>query len=301
MAIINPFGFPDRPRRVNDTPLRPWEKKNDGKWYVDIDDTETAFGEFQETFTRNGAVRQGHLVVATGGTGQGKTSLINRCVAWLQDHAAGDSSLQVFDFSGGSSGLTVAEQEINFYQRLIGRLKRPLRLTEHQVESLLASEVQTGFDTLSELLPDIQGVALVLAPPLTNVAQVEMYAKLIRSDMIFFTEGQDDDIIKSCARRSRSQDNVIRIQAGELKPDDPQLFVQERTSRQIGDEDSFPDIPPEVVTAMMKKVRPEIVSIRKLQLTLHTLCEHVVADNRDMVSLNDIDRWRTIQQELLAT
>src|SRR5579859_6532054 len=62
--------------------------------YLMIDSFEERLGAFQAAFAEPaGWIGQGHLVVVTGERGYGKTSLIQRCAAWLRDQAGGTGAI----------------------------------------------------------------------------------------------------------------------------------------------------------------------------------------------------------------
>ncbi|MFD5553200.1 hypothetical protein ACFWIA_05080 [Streptomyces sp. NPDC127068] len=90
---FNPFGVPvtyERPGRRDlvrweaDAPLTPWWIRGHADLWVPVDHTEALFKHFVERgpdpVVLADAGNHGHVVVASGAAGTGKTSLINRCV-----------------------------------------------------------------------------------------------------------------------------------------------------------------------------------------------------------------------------
>lgn len=85
--VPNPFAVPGLHRDVD--PLNPVRHDGHVSFYVPVDNTETAFRQFQVQFhDPSHLVDTGRLVVVTGDRGCGKTALVNRCAHWLKHQLA---------------------------------------------------------------------------------------------------------------------------------------------------------------------------------------------------------------------
>lgn len=79
----NPFAVPGLHRDLD--PLNPVRHDRHVSFYVPVDNTETAFRQFQAQFEDPSHLADtGRLVVVTGDRGCGKTALVNRCAHWLR-------------------------------------------------------------------------------------------------------------------------------------------------------------------------------------------------------------------------
>ena len=71
-------------------PLNPKNNPDDFNKYADVDGTGTAFDLFRASFKRNIYKNNGAFYLAVGPEGCGKTSLINRCVAYFENEFNGE-------------------------------------------------------------------------------------------------------------------------------------------------------------------------------------------------------------------
>ena len=84
-------------------PLRPLDRPSDEHRYLDIDSSTQMFTRFTETFGDPAEwTSGGHLIVATGDRGYGKTSLIQRCAYWLRSFQQQTCQIVVLDLSAES-------------------------------------------------------------------------------------------------------------------------------------------------------------------------------------------------------
>lgn len=244
---MNPYRVPGLTRPNG--PLCPFNVPDHEKYYVPVDNTQKAFEQFQEQIS--GDLRllstEGRLVVVSGEEHCGKTTLINRCAAWLQGRLK-DAGLQghIFPLADeGTDNSSVDTRIIHVFDFMIDDLRRLRLLGEDQLTELAdrRDNLDRAFRYLSDIL-DNNRVLIVLLPPSKDLikAEVVKYANFSRGKIVFFAESTSVDIVR---RHWRSMQNAGRVspillKVGPLNENDGWLFADKRQEIHGGQPDVGP-------------------------------------------------------------
>ncbi|MEU0520614.1 hypothetical protein [Streptosporangium sp. NPDC006007] len=253
----NPFNHAARPlERSRDSPLRPWDITAHEECYVAVDDTEDKYMEFCTLFEDLSALQDaGHVILATGGTADGKTSLLNRCAAALQGHGLPvgkegtdpkskddspvHSTVKIVDLSGLRFP---RENDSTLYQEVLNTL-----VSRGMKFSSSTEDTATGYAALSSDLGDMGNYLVVLLPPADTVERVRNYLRFARNRIVFMTESSRG-LLDTISRHTRGRPEhfadfldeqvgrypdryLFHMHVGPLKPDDYWKYVKERVEK----------------------------------------------------------------------
>ncbi|MGP4020770.1 hypothetical protein [Saccharopolyspora sp. 5N708] len=272
---MNPYLVPGTTGRPQ-APLCPYETNEHEKYYVPVDNTQAAFERFQEEIGDTASLlHEGRLVVATGQQGCGKTSLINRCAAWLAEHLGYGEIISLVDESSASDPI---EHRLTLvYECLLADLARLRVLSSDQLQELaeLRDRLDLGYRTLSNRLDALDsGLALIVVLPSSEdlVREIEHYARFARRKILFFAESSYVDYVDrhwaQIRRACRAEPVLLRV--GPLDDGDGWLFARARQELHP-DAGVYPKVTEETMLRVTTSGYPR--SIGQLQTLLHGVYE----------------------------
>ncbi|MGH3821269.1 MAG: hypothetical protein ACRDRA_00250 [Pseudonocardiaceae bacterium] len=321
---MNPYlipGFEDTPI----APLSPLNNKDHHTFYVAVDDTETEFRRFQDTMRSVGRLmEEGRLVVVTGKPGCGKTSLINRCAAWLRDELAEVESTAVIIPLTRSAKLDdpithrmeqvitdvidhlsneqheVRAQDIELLRRKIREIQETTRIRsvigrEDRQKQLIAQVDRVYKYIMQEALPDDR-IAIILLPPSSElVNEITHYADFARYPRIVFFAETDyvDDVRRMWPRISTNDRRTpILLKVGPLNTGDGWTYAQARQGINSAGR-NFPTVTEET---MRRVTEGNVVSIRRLHWLLYSVYKNLASQNTS----NDSSPLREVSFDRIA-
>lgn len=292
-------------------PLCPHLNDDHHTFYVPVDDTEREFCRFQDTMNSVGwLTERGRLVVVTGQTGCGKTSLINRCAAWLRDELAkAQLTGEIFTLTdSGTPNQTIMLRMDQVVTDLVDNLRDERRGVYTRHIDLLESriretrEIQDTSDRqdrhaammdrvyrylLRDALPDDR-VAIILLPPSSDlVAEIESYANFARHPrIVFFAETDRVDDLHRMWHTILTNDRTtpILLKVGLLNAGDSWTYALARQGSDSAG-GSFPTVSEETMQRVHRRESGpsdgctgySIVLTRSLPPKTHrTICYHTV-------------------------
>lgn len=292
---MNPYLVPG----LEDTPHAPLCPHLDGdhdKFYVSVDDMANEFDRFQKTMGSVGRLaRGGRLVVVTGGKGCGKTSLINRCTAWLCAEL-GEVGLKGETFALADSTkphrsimnrmrqvITDLVDELRNERREVGT--QHVKLLEHRISEIEdISDQEIHFDKVDRVyrylvhdaLPDDR-IAIILLPPSSDLAdEIKNYAGFAKHPRIVFFAETDyvEDVHRMWPEiRTNNRMAPILLKVGSLNAGDGWTYADAR-QRNVSADPSFPRVSEET----MRRVTAEgVQSIGWLQWLLHGVYDELLS------------------------
>ena len=189
-------------------PLRPLSEPGHEGRYLAVDSSEERFSEFTAAFADPARwAAKGHLVVVTGDRGFGKTSLIQRCAAWLRDAKQSHCRVVVVDLSDERWPAEDTEEERvgQTLDWVLDELRDVLHADEIS-QILQRPNISESFRDLERVLSSqrdrnnnapLPPIALViLLPGYPRPVEVARYYTLARKGMFFFAELFDKDDIE---------------------------------------------------------------------------------------------------------
>jgi energy-coupling factor transporter ATP-binding protein EcfA2 len=264
-------------------PLSPLRVDAHKHRYLPVDSSQERFDDFTRTFADPAAwARKGHLVVVTGDRGYGKTSLIQRCVSWLQEQAAPHCKMVVVDLSDERWSLTETEEDRRrrTLDWILDTLRRDLQADQvaqiknhaDMMESFrdLGRVLSTRADGSGNALPPI--VVAVLLQGYPRPSELEQYYSLARPGMFFFAEIFDHEDITAVTamipRFNRVSTDARALPLDVLKPGDADLLM-DWIRRQGG---GWPVVPDDIVREYFDSIIQYRVAMAELaKLTWGTL------------------------------
>ncbi len=280
--MTNPLQVPDR---AGDDlrPLCPWQNPVHERFFAPVDHTQQAFDHFVSKL----AERPTHggpplLVIACGQEGCGKTSLLHRCVHWLQNQARTQSGrAEVLDLTSEAVPGQATEARLAHYcARLVDKLAVQ-RLLEDAPQKLLEQKrasPEIAIPFLGDLLEQLNLTLLVVLPKVELAKELQQLASVARRNIVLFTETDDEAVVGGSrpTAQAASPTAVITLRVGTLAVDDGWAFVQSRIGANGGQVPTGPTLAkPTVDKYMDQRIQGRgSTSIRELEL----ICRAVYAE-----------------------
>ncbi|MGH3549814.1 MAG: ATP-binding protein [Pseudonocardiaceae bacterium] len=295
---MNPYVIPGL-EATPYAPLCPHLDKDHRRFYVPVDDTEQQFRHFKQTMNSvRWLTERGRLVVVSGEPGCGKTSLINRCAAWLRDELA-EVQLKGEIFTLTDSGTPsqpimlrmeqvvtdlvdnlrderrgVSPQHIDLLERRIREIEDIEETSDRQIRHL--AKVDRVYRNLHDALPEDR-IAIVLLPPSADlVDEIKSYADFVRHPrIVFFAETDYVEAVQRTWPTMVTRDRMapILLKVGQLNARDSWTYTDARQGSYSGD-GSFPKVSEDTI---LRVTRKGAWSIGGLHRVLHGVYEELAS------------------------
>lgn len=309
----NPFVLPGMEQSPNH-PLNHWLEPGHRPYWVDLAQARAALTAFEQTIGKPGVLlSRGLFVVVSGEDGSGKTSLIYRCVARLEEMAATlKLNLQIADLTQvipwgpdptdrTTGEPAVTERAWLVFENLCEEIEHRIGLS-HDVSTLFRSATtpQIAYRMLSRFLTaqkdarDGDNVVVVLLPA-TRAFPTELvrYAAAVYPRIIFFAE-------TSLARSQwenellRAAPSALSLRLDNLETEDYVAFAKNRMERhdKYGGSPGIPGIPDTTMRELAGERGRRPMTISELQAALYlTFEDHLSGAGRiTEVTVNAIGR-----------
>lgn len=231
--VINPFLLP---QCGNGKPqlLCPWRIPDHSEYYAAIKGTERPFDEFVASVNDMAVLSDdGQMVLAVGGHGCGKTSLINRCVRHVQLMLPKEARALVVPVSnpiGGPTGLT---NRMKFVCEAItdGLESDRVVATPEQIGRLNAVVDQPDrfYRKLGDTLDDAI-VLIVLLPSTDLLDEILTYAQLVPRKTLLLIESASfstkEDVFRPAGIKSVAAPMTLEVER--IRLDEIRTFVRHR-------------------------------------------------------------------------
>lgn len=317
----NPFEVPDLPQQSL-RPLMPWLYREHGAYYVPVDDTQAGYQRF-EGFLRKplqDLTRGGRLVVVTGGSGCGKTSLIHRCVDYVQ-REINPAMCAVVDLSttmeamGPDADSAAEPEQIRGYLDRLAHMVMTQLAEEHadfEEPGTAVRPANSAYAKTSAQLKKINGVAVIILPPFEDAVvapqapgggparhPVRHYMNFRHPRMIFFAECLNTDGVTRWHDHISSmaaKEDVLLLRVGPLRRIDRWIFAASRLQQC-----PHPGVPRVSEETMLEGISDDNpMSLSQLQMLCHTVWDDVRhRPGTSEVTPEDIRRYYTSQNDNL--
>lgn len=275
VRVVNPFALGDRDGRL---PLVPWRFAHHRECYVPVGDTEKAFLSFTYRAGKALSSRQrGLLVVVSGETGCGKTSLIHRCIDHLygMPSAGGDQTI-IVDLltSGAVRDLFMLEREA--VPLTCVEVGTRLRQQHPSLSDLPVQPPAAFYRALSDELTARSLTLIIALPRLVDVeTQLTAYRRLTHPGIVFFMETTEPHAVRDwlAGIAPAERENIITLEVGPLARGESWRYASDLLSRTPVGEPSI--VLDQTSMDHLESVLPPM-SIRTLHRLLSGLWERVV-------------------------
>jgi hypothetical protein len=336
--VHNSFAIPSLTKRSGatqaklhhgaDLPLNPWTVCGHEDLYAAVDDTEGRYQEFKRRLPEVDVLLNmldnnpgPPVVVVSGGSKSGKTSLINRCAnhlaetlastvsgwtnqderRWVQKTWTKDISfLTIADISrrgtiagGGSRELMTEAIGQYIFQEIIKRLEFLGTFSPGVIPN---GSLDTRFTRLSSLLLNRQHHVLVLLPKEPRRG-TEVYEALLEAclryrlpGIVMFLECSESEAELKLSREVWAEEpRVIYLEIGSLNDTDCARFVDVRISGDLWD-GPYVDVAPDAYDACDRAIPYK--GVGELQKTFHDLAERLVVRGETSITLELLCGYR---------
>ncbi|WP_229069024.1 hypothetical protein [Actinoplanes sp. DH11] len=278
----NPFSLPSRQNPHDALDPLGGDGVEGLKLYVPVDNTETAFEQFERSFPGpRELTRRGQLIVAMGMSGCGKSALINRCAyraMELVKGADGDSGkLQpvVIDARRQTNNTDPSNARVERVSRHVRDFLegRDLVKIPDRRQELLDSQPNEIYSALEFSLKSRDVVVLVLLPRFELVESLVEYAQLSHPHVVFLAELRGGHDVQYVRQQLESSDRnpAIVMNVGLMDDSHGWEFVQQRYRHNKHPVDK-PRLDRQTVQEMVgSRQQP----IREFQRTLYLLYEQL--------------------------
>lgn len=254
-------------------PLR--DETFDDTRYFPLDDSQEKYEEFTRSFLDAAEwTSRGHLITVAGERGSGKTSLMQRCAAWLRDNAQNIGHCEVVTLDLSDEGLeetmTLAarvEETTDLILEAVAKKMLREQFNEVKAESSAAGKLRKLSTILSSRVDDKGNslppvIVVVLLRRYSAPAEIAEYYNRMRKGMIFFAEAYEklDEIRRLQPSFDRMEVNAHMIELDALKTGDFDNLVQ-RLQRE---EPGLPTVPNAMIDTIERAFIPERVSAGEL-------------------------------------
>ncbi len=285
--------------------LKPLNGKIDADRYLPLDGGDDCFAEFTNIFGDPATwTNRGHLTVVTGDRGYGKTSLILRCISWLEDRAASSGHCRVVPVDMSDErwpSKSIAGRMDETLSWILAELERKALVDPRELAAIssrasmaekyrdlgLVLSSRRG-DARQRLFPVVLSVLLDGYPTPEELAQ---YYNNVRPGMFFFAEVYDEEHIrKLVSMRStftRKSADAHLLELDVLKTGDPITFAN--WIRHIAG--SRPEIPDTLINDINRDIIPKGIGVGELAKMTWGAIENAVAENAPQVTAMHIVKY----------
>lgn len=261
--------------------LCPWKTSSDSSYFANVDGTKRAFDEYVDLANQNVHRAGGSFHLAFGPEGCGKSSLLNRCVAYLKSVNDKNSTI-IVDVSNDIHAAIPAAQKAEEAWLIIKdelALHKPA-LTDQQINEINkeGTTFVSSIRRLQKYLEENGSSLVVILPQIELVQEFSSYFSLMKDGVALFAETTSSEIEQHCkhAYGSQSKTPVQIMKLSPLQVEDGRTFVSNRLSQRT---EKCPEISAEAIDQMMEtRISGGIgASIREL----HLVCEAVYQNMLD--------------------
>ena len=218
-------------------PLCPWRNESHIQYYAPVDNTQTAFDEFESKMAKWPLPPTGQIVLVSGEAGSGKTSLIHRCAHLYQTKMSSyaGTSIAIVDMTSDSwssqasaSKVTTAFDSILYHLTKLDNFVSSVALQEL---SKLGSRAPHIGNEIARALSRHSCVLILLLPQIETTADLDsITASLSLGGTILFIETTSEDVSRHCRQvyRPSSRRPVLLLSVGPLAESDGWTFVKKR-------------------------------------------------------------------------
>jgi GTPase SAR1 family protein len=281
----NPFCVSGR--TIHDPgPLCPWLEKEHGECYVPVDRTQEAHDEFVLRLPQFKVARNGLTVLVHGENGCGKTSLIHRCAALLEQwqlEKQGERSAILDRSAENLSGLVILRRCEDTVSALLEFVRQKnAYLAPDAIENLPTIPAEADQITLRKTVEELSRnlVAnklnlIAIAPKIELAEELRMYLSLFqRGGLSLLLETEDQEVLQSAERWNRDgKRSVVILKVGPLAPEDGWKFVAARYQRRNAGKASPTFDEGGVKEYMQKRSSGTTISVRELERVCIALYE----------------------------
>lgn len=278
-------------------PLCPLDGNFDMSRYLELDGAGERFAEFTEVFAEPGSwTGQGQVVVVTGDRGYGKTSLIQRCAAWMVAEAkrAGHCRVVPVDLTDEvwSDQNLIEDRMALTLKRVVSKLGALLTAADHERLGRQESAAEK-FRELGQILVARRdgerpiGVA-VLLQGYPRAPEVEAYYGIASRGMFFFAEMFEEDdrrqvgeFVSSSGRRGAG---CYVLELDVLKSGDPGKFVT--WVNRAGQD--WPEVPAEITEFFRGRLVPLGVGMGTMTKVLWGALDIAVKESATILTIDHV-------------
>ncbi|MET9630498.1 hypothetical protein ABZX92_23805 [Lentzea sp. NPDC006480] len=246
-----------------------------------VDHTETAFTAFQESLGEDLTTLHddGRLTVALGWDGCGKTSLLNRCAAWVKAELG--KSCHILSLAdAGRDNEPREDRENRVFKLLIHEFRDRDLLDDNQhaelTEALDKGDLNFGYLYASKYVLKPKNLVLVVLLPRTEIPlEVENYARWAYPYIVFLAESRKVESVNehwSAIESAHNSALPIRLKVGTLDNGDGWAFVQSRK----GDRTDAPNYPFVSEETIRRVTEARTLSIGELHKLLYGTYQEVL-------------------------
>ncbi|GLW12830.1 hypothetical protein Misp01_79580 [Microtetraspora sp. NBRC 13810] len=284
-------------------PLTPHVNAEEHDLYVDVDHTSQAYEIFCQKVTKGPQPLSNGVTVFVGGeSGCGKTSTINRCVAFLNGHLLQTGmNCVIVDLrrpalpplpgtGGGDEPETTEERQHEVFTYLVSKLSAQMKLPGADEDRLLghAQRRKTGYAALSRHLTQANLAVLVILPESQANYDAPNYISYRAPNIAFFAEAAGEEMARQYTQWG--SDDIISLSVGPLNPEDAWKYATKRINSGIGPYKGL-TIDELDVQLMMEKIRA-VQSIRILNRLMNHAAHNVLAVRGKHITYSHLsDHW----------
>ncbi len=213
-------------------PLCPWQSPEHIGHYAAVDHAQHAFEEFQQEFPDCGPLLgKGRMVLVSGGSKCGKTSLIHRCAHWLDSHPPANHQIQIINLTRDNAKAgSIDDRMRDVWKRLLRELKFSSGIFDQHELTLLAEETDEppvqAYETLSRLLRLKSSIFVLLLPQSTVSEELVRYGHLAAEpNLLFFTETSYKGVAEDGVRQLSSTVPPLWLSVGTLSVEDGWTYL----------------------------------------------------------------------------
>lgn len=233
-------------------PLCPWRYPDHLRWYVDVDGTGAQYEQFRRALEmkirQNRLDKKGLLVVVTGETGCGKTSLLHRCADLVDELTnRGDPdyvrSDLVLDMSGYLYSRDSRDVEIRMPEacaelvHLLGR-QGSLPIDPTWRGGAVPPDFRAVYRSIAGLAERMRLTPIVLLPGVSdNTKELDQYLYLAQNcaRIVFFAESSDAAITEWAQKWKETTAEVIGLTVNSVQQGDTWAVIVARLGGNAGD------------------------------------------------------------------
>ncbi|MFI0406040.1 hypothetical protein [Actinomadura sp. 3N508] len=211
------------------------------------------------------------MVLVSGGSKCGKTSLIHRCAHWLKDHPPAGHQVGITNLTrDDAKGASIDVRMRDVWKRLLHELRFSGIFERHELD-LLSEQIDEppvqAYDTLSRLLRPKSWILVLLLPQSSVAEELVRFGHLAAEpNLLFFTETSYEGVARDGVRLLSPDAPPLWLSVGTLDVEDGWAYlshfvadgsspaVTEETMRKVVQERNL-GVQPMTVTGLQRLMR----------------------------------------------